>query len=279
MIFGISHLVKIGVFFAILTALLLFVLVNTKGRDLIFYPLGSSQGNWEVVKYGGFEECSFTNAQGDLLHGWFFPCKESKLVMLWCGTTIGNKSLHFDQARLFQYLGMSVFIFDYSSYRQSKGIATEVVFYGDALAAYEYLIQKKEVLPSQIVLYGKSLSGAVAIHLANKCPQAKALVVESTPLSVSALMKQNFTHDLPPKWLASQFACLETIATVQIPTLIIHGQQDQVVPFADAEKLFQKCQAKKLLLTIPAGKHNDGYVAYGLAYFKKIHQFISELPN
>jgi fermentation-respiration switch protein FrsA (DUF1100 family) len=69
--------------------------------------------------------------------------------------------------------------------------------------------------------------------------------------------------------------CLERIKKISIPSLIIHGDQDWLVPLENARDIYQHLGAKeKELLIIPSATHNDIMLVGFKEYFNALQQFI-----
>ncbi|MBA7714808.1 hypothetical protein ES703_123840 [subsurface metagenome] len=126
-----------------------------------------------------FETVRFETTDGVKLSGWFIPSDSAKGVILFCHGNAGNLSHRLESIQIFHRLGLDVFIFDYRGYGESEGKPTENGTYEDAKAAWKYLIETRQVIPSQIIVFGRSLGGAVASWLAqSRAPGA--LILEST---------------------------------------------------------------------------------------------------
>ena len=116
------------------------------------------------------------------IHGWWMPNEnENADVFLYMHHNALNVSVNITQSLQFYNLGYSIFVFDYRGYGQSKGdFPSEQQVYEDAQAAWQYLTEDRQISPDNIILYGHSIGGAVAIDLATKQPSAKALVVHNS---------------------------------------------------------------------------------------------------
>ena len=100
------------------------------------------------------------------LHGWFVPSKRDRGVLLFFHGNAGNISHRLFNVELLLQHKLQVFIFDYRGYGKSSGRPSEKGLYTDGLAAYDYLIKERHMLPDQIIIFGRSLGAAVAIEVA-----------------------------------------------------------------------------------------------------------------
>lgn len=264
-------------------AIVLFLLlVQIGGQKLAFCPAKFPKGNWDLARgSSGFEEHNFKTRDNLILHGWFFASQkpESKWVLLWCHGGQGNMTHYFDQVKLFQYHGFSVFIFDYRGYGKSEGSPSENGCYIDAMAAYNFLASEKSISPDRIVIFGQSLGGAVAAnltrHLVREKKPPRVLILESTWTSFPSTFKKTIGGHLLAPLIKSKFSVLDVVREIEIPILIIHGKKDVMVPYHHAEQLLQNAKnPKKDIFEIPGGGHNDGYLVAGFAYFKRICKFV-----
>ncbi|MCS6814450.1 MAG: lysophospholipase, partial [Cyanobacteria bacterium] len=116
------------------------------------------------------------------LHGWWIPARQPHgKVLLYLHGNTNNIGANVEHAGRFHRLGFSVLLVDYRGYGQSEGsFPSEQQVYADAEAAWHYLVQQRGINPEQIVIYGHSLGGAIAIELATRHPQASGLIVESS---------------------------------------------------------------------------------------------------
>ncbi|WP_232420286.1 alpha/beta hydrolase [Nitrosococcus watsonii] len=104
-----------------------------------------------------------------------------------------------DSLRLFHSLRLSSFIIDYRGYGHSQGHPTEAGTYQDAQAAWHYLTQQRQILGKKIIIFGRSLGGAIASQLAAHT-RPGALIVESAFTSIPDLAAEIYPF-LPIRWL------------------------------------------------------------------------------
>ena len=177
-------------------------------------------------------------------------------------------------------LGVNVFIFDYRGYGNSEGSPSEQGIYRDARAALAYLQNRPEPAsqstPGQIVYFGRSLGAAVAIELAGDQPPA-GLVLVAPFASLGDMARIAYPY-LPLNWLlGSRYNSVDRISQVHQPVLIMHGDQDEIVPLSQGEKLFQAANPPKSFKVLPGAGHNDTYSAAGGTYWHDLSEFLSSL--
>ena len=211
-----------------------------------------------------FEEVTFRSGDGIALSGWYVPAKDARFTLLYCHGNGGNIMHRLDSLDQFCKLGLSCFIFDYRGYGNSAGRPTEAGTYLDAQAAYEWLTRIKGVPAGQIILFGRSLGGSIAAHLAGRV-QARALVVESAFTSYPD-MGARFYPYMPVRLFARfRYDTRACIRQVRCPVMVVHSREDEIVPFEFGVRLFDAANEPKLFVEI-AGGHNDGFVTSGDAY-------------
>jgi fermentation-respiration switch protein FrsA (DUF1100 family) len=209
---------------------------------------------------------------GPRLRGWWVPAETARATVLFLHGNAGNISHRVDSLRILHQLGLNTFIFDYRGYGRSEGTPSEQGTYRDAEAAWEYLIRKHGVAPRRLVVFGRSLGGAIAAWLASR-HRPGALVLESTFTSVPDLAAQLYPF-LPVRWLSRfRYSTEEHLRGVSCPVLIVHSPEDEIVPFSHGLQLFSGAREPKELLRIRGG-HNDGFLVSGTSYTEGLRGFL-----
>jgi len=211
-----------------------------------------------------FESVAFKSADGMQLNGWYIPADNSQLTVLFCHGNGGNMMHRLDSINLFYNLGLNCFIFDYRGYGSSEGEPSEEGTYLDVAAAYKWLTEKKRISPDNVILFGRSLGGSIAAHLATKV-KAKALIIESTFTSYVDIGRKFYPY-MPVRWFARfSYRTIDYIKQVNCPVMIIHSRNDEVVPFEFGLELYETANEPKELVEI-FGSHNDGFLVSGEIY-------------
>jgi fermentation-respiration switch protein FrsA (DUF1100 family) len=266
--------VRLASLVAITAALLLAILAggfdSVRFEDrFIYFPsreLLATPRKWQLP----FEEVWFGPEAG--LHGWFVP-GSSPVTFLWLHGNAGNISHRLEWLqRLHSRLGVNVFIFDYQGYGQSRGYPSEENTYRDARAALHYLRMRGDVEVDRIVYFGKSLGGAVAVQLASEEPPYR-LVLNAPFASILDMARLHYPFLPLGPILRTRYASINKIGEVRAPVLIVHGEADEIVPLAQARRLYDAASEPKRLLVVEGAGHNDLLPIGGLRYLDVLGEF------
>jgi alpha-beta hydrolase superfamily lysophospholipase len=167
-------------------------------------------------------------------------------------------------------LGFSVFAYDYRGYGRSEGTPSESRVYADIDAAYEYLVRELQVGPERIVAYGRSLGAGAAVDLAAH-RRLGGLVLESPFLSAFRVMTR------VPLFPFDKFRNAAKIGSVSCPVLIMHGEDDEIVPFWHGRRLFELAPEPKTFVAVPGAHHNDFVEVAGPRYAQALRDFEARL--
>ncbi|TVQ19016.1 MAG: alpha/beta fold hydrolase [Leptolyngbya sp. DLM2.Bin15] len=196
------------------------------------------------------------------VQGWWIPSDRphGPTVLYLHGNGI-NMGANVNAAARFHALGLSVFMIDYRGYGESSGgFPSEQRVYEDADRAWHYLTDQRQIAPEQMVLYGHSLGGAIAIELATRHPDVGGLVIESSFTSMREMVTRATVYDrlFPIDWILTQrFDSLTKVRSLTSPVIYIHGTADPVVPPDLSAVLHDATAAPAELVWIPEADHNN----------------------
>lgn len=262
--------------------LLLMILIYVFQSRLIFFP------DKDIIMTPAdlnlpYEDIYLNTRDGTRIHGWYIRHEAPRATLLFLHGNAGNISQRLDSVNRFYQMGLSVFIIDYHGYGRSAGSPSESGTYQDARAAWDYLTGNRKIPAQNLIVFGRSLGGAVAVWLANEIRPA-ALIIESTFTSVVDLGKRFYPY-LPVAWLTRiRYPTLDRIAGIDCPLLVIHSRDDEIIPFEHGRKLYMAAGVPKDFLEISGG-HNDGFLRAGRNYDDGLRSFIDahtsaiNLPN
>ena len=220
-----------------------------------------------------YEDVALQTRDDVRLHAWFIPVERPRATVLFCHGNAGNISHRLDSIRLLHSLGLQVLIFDYRGYGRSEGAASEKGSYRDVDAAWRYLVDVRGLPEDRIILFGRSLGAAVAADLASRTRPA-AVIMESAFTSVPDMAAGIYPW-LPVRLLSRyRYDNLDKITQISAPLLLVHSRQDEIIPFAHGERLFERAREPKQFLEINGG-HNDAFLTSRKAYTHGLKSFLA----
>jgi uncharacterized protein len=155
---------------------------------------------------------------------------------------------------LLRSLGVGVLGVEYPGYGVAGGTPSEQGAYAAAEHALEWLRTERGVDSARVVLLGQSLGSGVATEMARRGYGARLVLI--SPFSSVAEMAKRLLPFFPARFVRHRFDTQSKAAAIAVPVLIIHGTEDEVVPFAMGERLAGAFPQARLV-QIPGGQHND----------------------
>jgi fermentation-respiration switch protein FrsA (DUF1100 family) len=245
-------------------------LANLPGRALEATPADIG------LKY---EDVRFDTADGERLHGWYVPAVNARGVLLFFHGNAGNISHRLESIMIFNRLGLDVLIVDYRGYGRSTGKPTESGTYRDAQAAWNYLLGERQASPGQIVIFGRSLGGAVGAWLAAGLPAEQtpaAVIIESTFTS-GADMARRLYPVYPARLLTRlKYPVVDYAARLKCPVLVVHSRNDEIIPFAMGRTIYAAAPQPKEFIEL-RGDHNAGFWISRESYAAGLDAFLGKV--
>ncbi|HEY8964314.1 MAG TPA: alpha/beta fold hydrolase [Alphaproteobacteria bacterium] len=243
-------------------------------RSLLYFPDAKtySQTYYSVV---GFEDVTVTTEDGHELTSWYAPAKPDKKTIL---VFHGNAGSFHSRAHDFMPLvnaGYGVMLAEYRGYGGNKGTPTETGLYQDADAYVHYLLDEKGVSPYTLVLYGESLGTGIATEMAVRYPDISALVLESPFTSMVDITALHYPYIPAPNLLVrDRYDTISKASQIKMPTLVLYGDHDVVVPGDMSQQVFDAITARKDVKIIPNAGHIEVRAHGGL---KALQDFLETL--
>jgi uncharacterized protein len=207
------------------------------------------------------------------LTAWFRPptASTSLTVVLFQGNG-GHLGHRLSVVAPFLREGYGVVLAAYPGYGGNPGQPTETSLYAADWGTLGS-IAARGVAADRIVLWGESLGGGIATQLAVE--QRVAGVILQAPFTSVADRAQELYPIVPARRLTlDRFDILSRITAIGTPLLIIHGEEDRVVPVEHGRRILAAAREPKRGVFIPHADHNDLY-AYGLA--DHVRTFLADL--
>ena len=222
-------------------------------RSLMYFP-ERTRVSPAAAGFPGATEIVLDTADGEKVIAWHVPPREDKPVVLYFHGNGGSLRYRVERFKELTADGTGLLALSYRGYGGSTGHPTEAGLFADAEALYAFAV--KHYPAERLVLWGESLGSGVAVALAAQRPVAR--VVLEAPFTSAADVAAKVYWFLPIRLLMKdQFRSDERIANVPAPVLILHGERDYVVPFAQGERLFALANEPKRFVPMRRGGHSD----------------------
>jgi alpha-beta hydrolase superfamily lysophospholipase len=173
---------------------------------------------------------------------------------------------------------INLVVADYRGYGASSGTPTLTDLVQDAHVIFKEVRGElsRRSLQKDLWIMGRSLGSISGLELAyHYQKEVQGLIIESGfPSVVRILFHLGIPSPVQSLEKIDQ-ECLEKIKKIFLPTLIIHGEKDSLVPLENAREIYRHLGAEeKKLLVIPSATHNDIMQVGFRDYFKTIQQFV-----
>lgn len=233
----------------------LLALLFVRQRDLVF-PRDPARADIAQAGLVGAQEVTLTAADGERLVAWVVPPRTGKPVILYFHGNAGNLGSpgRIGRFRALTEDGTGLLAVSYRGYGGSTGTPSESGLHLDARAAYAAAAERFGA--ARLVGYGESLGTGVVLKLAAEAPLA-GVVLEAPYLSTVSVAQGVYPY-VPVAWLMlDTFRSDMAIGGVRAPLLVLHGERDRIIPFAQGEALYSLGNAPKRFLRFPKGGHED----------------------
>ncbi|BBN00074.1 uncharacterized protein MPTK1_1g26170 [Marchantia polymorpha subsp. ruderalis] len=275
------------------------VLLVTMQEKLVYVPVipGMSKG-YQItparlrLKY---EDIWLTAEDGVRLHSWFIKLQPAVQgpTILFFQENAGNIAHRLEFVNLMlQRLNCNVFMLSYRGYGDSDGFPSQHGLTMDAQAALDHLLQRTDIDPTRIVVFGRSLGGAVGSALvANNPGKISALILENTFTSVLdmagvmlPLLKYVIGGTGSPGLrmlnflVRSPWSTIDIVSKIENPILFLSGLRDEMVPPSHMRRLYDAAQlnADRQLIEFPNGMHMDTWLKGGDRYWRVLQLYLDK---
>ena len=255
--------------------IVLIVLMSIFQSKLIYFPYTNIDRDPQSIGLE-YESIILKSSDETELHAWYIPKKGAKITLLFLHGNAGNISHRLDSIKIFNSLGMNVFIFDYRGYGHSKGSANEQNTYDDAKSAWDYLLKNKNLKAEDIIIFGRSLGGAIATNLGHTL-KPKGIILESTFTSVKEFASDVYPF-LPKFLIHFNYETTKYLKDINYPVLVIHSEDDDIIPFKHGEAVFKSANEPKTFVKI-RGDHNSGFFLSYDIYVAALKNFLEEIDR
>ena len=221
------------------------------------------------------EEVFLTTEDGVRIHAFYLPSPGASRGLLFLHGNAGNASHRLPNAAMLQRLGVHVLLVDYRGYGRSRGRPNERGLYADARAGLAHLTRERGIPERRVVLFGRSLGGAVAVDLAQGRELA-GVILESTFSSLADAASTIFGSLVAPL-VGGRYDSAAKIPRARAPLLFFHGDRDEIIAYDLGRRLFDAAPSPKVFETLRGAGHNDTVQVGGTPYLARIGRFLDEV--
>lgn len=212
-------------------------------RRMIYVP-GSTTPDREACAGAGMTVVSYTAADGQEISAWNRSATAAGCPsLIYFHGNAGHLGDRLDKVRPYLAAGFGVLLAGYRGFSGNTGKPSEEGLYADGRAALAWL-RARGIGDDEIVLYGESLGTGVAVHLAAELAFG-AVVLEAPFSSIVDVAARRYWYMPVRLLLRDRFDSAAKIAHVDAPILILHSDDDPVVPPALSRKLFAAARPPK----------------------------------
>jgi alpha-beta hydrolase superfamily lysophospholipase len=237
-----------------------------------------------VLRVPGVRPVGVEVESGVTVGGRLYPATpEAPAILYYHGN--GEIAADYDDiASLYTRIGTTLLVIDYRGYGRSDGTPTAHNLLTDAAVVFEAIpavFEENDLAPTRLLVMGRSLGSAAAIEVALHAGERLAgLIVESGFSDIFALLARLGVQVQGADEGQDGFGNAVKMARVTVPTLVIHGQADVLIPAADGQELYNRCAApRKRLVLVPGAGHNDLIMVGMSEYFEAIRVFVHGEPD
>lgn len=223
-------------------------------RRMIYFP-GTVRVPPAAELLPAAEEVTLRTTDGIQLGAWLVPAASPGrgVSVLVANGNAGDRSLRVPLARALTARGLSVLLFDYRGYGGNPGSPTEQGLARDVRAAYRFLAERTD---DRILFYGESLGAAVVTELATEHPPA-GLVLRSPFTDLASVGRVHYPLLPVGALLRDRYPLIEYLAAVRVPTVVVYGAADSIVPAAQSRTVAEAAPGPATVVEIPGVDHND----------------------
>ena len=252
---------------------LVVVLMVLFENSLVYPAPGSDVGNWEPAT--PVEEVRFTSEDGTELVGWIIQHPNPKFHILYCHGNAENIALTLPLLLEIQsQFQATIFAFDYRGYGKSSGKPFEAGLCQDGDAALQFFAEHQNRTTEDVVVFGRSLGGGVAVFLASR-HSVKALVLHSTFDEMVGVAAGKFWWAPVRLLMKNRFVSTEHAGKVNCSVIQFHGSGDRVIPIEHGKRLHEHFNVtQKRFLEFEGSGHND---PTPISFYREVRAFLDEL--
>lgn len=208
------------------------------------------------------------------IQSYFIPNKSSDKILIYFHGNAGNICHRLPDLMQISSFGINVLGISYRGYGKSQGKPSEKGIYIDGKATLNYATQRLGFSINNVTLLGRSIGTTVAINTSQNLNIGGLILV--TPLTSGKDHAKAAGLGFISSLAGNSFNNIDKIVNVSCPILIIHGTQDNVIPFEMGKRIYNKAKTKKQFVKIEGADHNNLSTKYKERYWPPIYELTTK---
>ena len=240
-------------------------------RNLMYHPNENNYSDDQITV--NIEKVKIKTSDEIELLGWYHKkdLERYKTILFFHGNA-GSIENRIHKLNHFQEMDVNFLIIAWRGFSGNNGSPSEKGLYEDGKSAISWLIDKG-VKEENIVIYGESLGTGVATHLSQN--KNFAGIILETPFTSMVDAAKNFYPYIPVSLLLKDiFDNKNKIKNINVPVLIMHGEADQIVPYAMGKKMYEIANEPKFSYFT---KHDNHMMEFDENLLKALNSFLKSL--
>ncbi len=226
-------------------------------RRLMYFP-DPERVSPAAYNLASVKERVLTAPDGTLLITWYTPAAPGKPTLLYFHGNAGNLASRAERIRRFAARGYGVLMLSYRGYGGSGGSPSEAANVADGGLAYRAL--RDDGIPAaDIIVYGESLGSGVAAQVAAN-HEVGGLVLDAPYTSIVDVAALSYPWLPVRPFMFDRYETVRHLPGVTAPLLVLHGEEDRVIPVTMGRAVYDAAQAPKEIATFPRAGHSDHHL-------------------
>ncbi|MCH9808631.1 MAG: alpha/beta hydrolase [Alphaproteobacteria bacterium] len=207
------------------------------------------------IGLAGYSERILETADGEALVTWYAPPRRGQPTLLYIHGNAGTLADRMVRLAGYRAMGRGVLIMSYRGYSGSTGRPSEKDNVADAMFAYDTLMSWG-IDAEDLLVYGESIGTGIAVQVAASRPVA-GIILDAPYTSIVDVAERCYPF-LPARLLMrDRYETLKHLDKVTAPLLVIHGEQDSIIPVEMGRKVAEHAPGEAHIATFPEAGHTD----------------------
>ena len=255
----------------VLIYLIITLILYNSQRSLLYHPTENNYSGDKLTV--SIDKIKIKNEDNIELLAWYHEKDiENYKTVLFLHGNAGSLENRIHKINHFNDMDVNFLIISWRGFSGNKGQPTEEGLYKDAKSGVDWL-KNKGIRKENIIIYGESLGTGVATEIAQNNNFA-GVILESPFTSMVAAGKSKYPIFPIKLLLKDKFESDKKIQNIKSPILIMHGEDDKIVPFWMGKKLYELANQPKYSY-FP--KYDDHMMEFNKDLIRSIDSFIKSL--